>query len=71
MRLLHPFMPFLTEEIWQHISERSDSEALIVNHWPEAKPFDTQLIADFDFAAEVISGIRAIRKDKNIFLGRD
>lgn len=66
MRLLHPFMPFLTEEIWQHIADRTPKDALIINYWPETKLFDTQLIADFDFAAEVISGIRAIRKDKNI-----
>lgn len=66
MRLLHPFMPFLTEEIWQHIAERNPDEALIINHWPKTRPFDAKLIADFEFAAEVISGIRTIRKDKNI-----
>ncbi len=66
MRLLHPFMPFLTEEIWQHISARSTDQALIVNHWPKAQSFDAALIADFDNASEVISGIRTIRKEKNI-----
>jgi len=59
-------MPFLTEEIWQHIAERNTDEALIVSTWPEMKPFDAKLIADFENAAEVISGIRSIRKDKNI-----
>ncbi len=66
LKLLHPFMPFLTEEIWQHIAERTPEQALIVAEWPKAKPYNEALIADFDFATEVISGIRTIRKDKNI-----
>ena len=66
LKLLHPFMPFLTEEIWQHIAERTPEDALIIAKWPETKQFDEKLIADFDFAAEVIAGIRTIRKDKNI-----
>jgi valyl-tRNA synthetase len=66
LKLLHPFMPFLTEELWHHIAERTPEQALIVGEWPTVKPFSEQLIADFDFATEVISGIRTIRKDKNI-----
>ena len=66
LKLLHPFMPFLTEELWHHIAERTPEQALIVGEWPKSKPFSEQLIADFDFATEVISGIRTIRKDKNI-----
>jgi valyl-tRNA synthetase len=66
LKLLHPFMPFLTEEIWQHIAERTTEEALIVSTWPEAKPFNADLIADFENTIEVISGVRTIRKDKNI-----
>lgn len=66
LKLLHPFMPFLTEEIWQHITERTEKEALIIAEWPKAKAYNEALIQDFDFATEVISGIRTIRKDKNI-----
>ncbi len=66
LKLLHPFMPFLTEEIWQHITERTPEEALIVASWPETKAFDKAIVDGFDFTAEVISGIRTIRKDKNI-----
>ncbi len=66
LKLLHPFMPFLTEEIWQHIKERSKEEALIISTWPEIKEFDSKIIEDFEFATEVIAGIRTIRKDKNI-----
>ncbi len=66
LKLLHPFMPFLTEEIWQFIAERTPEEALIVATWPKAKPIDTQLITDFSIIADVVSGIRTIRKEKNI-----
>ena len=66
LKLLNPFMPFLTEEIWQTIQERSTSEALIVSTWPEMKPFNARLISDFEHTKEVISGLRTIRKDKNI-----
>ena len=66
LKVLHPFMPFLTEDIWQYISERAPEEALIVSKWPVQTSFDKALIAEFDFASEVISGIRTIRKEKNI-----
>ncbi|TNJ45742.1 valine--tRNA ligase [Tamlana fucoidanivorans] len=67
LKILHPFMPFLTEEIWQYISERAPEEALIVASWPKVRTeIDTALISEFDFASEVISGIRNIRKQKNI-----
>ncbi len=66
LRLLHPFMPFLTEEIWQHITERSPQESLIINQWPKQTAFDEQILEAFTFASEVISGLRTIRKDKNI-----
>ena len=66
LKLLHPFMPFLTEEIWQYITERTPEQALIISEYPEAKPFQESLITSFDFASEVISGLRTIRKDKNI-----
>ncbi len=66
LKLLHPFMPFMTEEIWQHITARTPDEALIVATWPELKSTNTEIIKDFDFAQGVIAGIRTIRKDKNI-----
>lgn len=66
LKVLHPFMPFLTEEIWQYIEERSPEDALIISKWPESKPINENLISEFDFASEVISGIRNIRKQKNI-----
>ncbi len=66
VKILHPFMPFLTEEIWQLIAERSTSEALIISTWPEQKEFDAKLIDNFESASEVITAIRSIRKEKNI-----
>ncbi|MGW9685578.1 valine--tRNA ligase [Flagellimonas sp. 2504JD1-5] len=66
LKILHPFMPFLSEEVWQHIAERTPDQALIVSEWPKQEEINTSIIRDFDFAAEVISGIRTIRKEKNI-----
>ncbi|MCH3882711.1 valine--tRNA ligase [Tenacibaculum aquimarinum] len=66
LKVLHPFMPFLTEEIWQHITERTPEEALVIAKYPAIKDFDAKIITDFDFASGVVSGIRTIRKDKNI-----
>lgn len=66
LKILHPFMPFLTEEIWQFIAERKSEEALIVANYPAQKEFDSAIINDFEFTTGVISGIRTIRKDKNI-----
>ncbi|MBO3099554.1 valine--tRNA ligase [Gelidibacter pelagius] len=66
LKILHPFMPFLTEEIWHFIAERSAEGALIVAEYPKLESFDTQLISDFEMVKEVVSGIRTIRKNKNI-----
>ena len=66
LKILHPFMPFLTEEIWQHISERTSDEALVIAKYPVQTKFNSEIISDFEFAALVVSGIRTIRKDKNI-----
>lgn len=66
MKLLHPFMPFVTEEIWQQISSRTPQEALIIANYPKEKTFDEGILDEFEFIKEVISGIRTIRKEKNI-----
>ena len=66
LKLLHPFMPFISEEIWSLISERTSEERLIVASWPIETDIDSNILADEKFAAEVISGIRTIRKEKNI-----
>ncbi|KAA1246738.1 valine--tRNA ligase [Aquimarina sp. RZ0] len=66
LKIVHPFTPFISEEIWQHIKERTSEEALIISSWPEISEVDTGLIKEFEIAADVVSGIRTIRKEKNI-----
>ncbi|PKP28977.1 MAG: valine--tRNA ligase [Bacteroidetes bacterium HGW-Bacteroidetes-18] len=66
LKILHPFMPFLSEEIWQDITGRTPEEALIIAEYPKFTSVNEDLINDFKFASEVISGIRTIRKDRNI-----
>ncbi|MDG4714659.1 valine--tRNA ligase [Winogradskyella marincola] len=66
LKIMHPFMPFITEEIWQTMKSRTPEEALIIAKWPAQKEANEALIAQFDFTSEVISGIRNIRKQKNI-----
>ena len=66
LRTLHPFMPFITEEIWQHMSERCDGESIMIVRLPEAKPYDETLLERFDQVKEVISALRNIRKEHNL-----
>jgi valyl-tRNA synthetase len=66
MKLLHPFMPFITEEIWHLLRQRDEGDDLIVSHMPTAKAYNQKLLADFDFTAELINGIRKLRASKNI-----
>lgn len=64
LKLLHPFMPFLTEELWQNISERKVEEALVIAQQRKAENFDNQKVEYFDFAKELISGVRNYRQSK-------
>ena len=66
LKLLHPFMPFISEEIWSLIANRDVKNRLIVTPWPLANKIDTILLDNEAIAAEVISGIRTIRNEKNI-----
>ena len=66
LKLLNPFMPFVTEEICKQIAPRSTQEALIVASYPKEEAFDESLLHTFEFVQEIISGIRTIRKEKNI-----
>ena len=66
LKVLHPYMPFISEEIWQHISDRTPEEALIIAEYPKMTEVNESLIHNFKVASEVISGIRSIRKEKNI-----
>ena len=66
LRLLHPFMPFITEEIWQHFRERSPEEALIVSSYPIQEDFDGKVLKEFELVKEIVSAVRNIRKEKGI-----
>ena len=66
MQMLHPFMPFLTEEIWQDIAERKEGESICVSAVKVAAEADEKLLARFELAKEVISAVRNVRKQKNL-----
>ena len=66
MRLLHPFMPFVTEEIWQALAPRTDGESICVVPMPTAAPEDERILARFELAREVISSVRSIRNQKGL-----
>ncbi|MDB4608658.1 valine--tRNA ligase [Flavobacteriaceae bacterium] len=66
LKLLHPFMPFLTEELWQDMEIRSKEEALIVSKWPAVQEFEVDQIRHFDETKAIIGGIRNFRKEKEL-----
>ena len=66
LKLLNPFMPFLTEEIWHYLKTRTADKALIVSTWPSQEDFDKDILINFEIAENIISGVRTIRKEKNI-----
>ena len=66
MQILHPFMPFVTEEVWHNIKPRGENESIMVTRMPEATSYDASILAQFEFAAEVIAAIRTQRVEKNI-----
>jgi valyl-tRNA synthetase len=66
LKILHPFMPFLTEDIWHYLKARNPEEALIVSDWPAKKGFDVEIINNFETTKQVVSGIRNLRKQKQI-----
>ena len=68
LKMLHPFMPFITEELWQHIYDRKDGESIMkaTLNIPALADSEKQILADIERVKEMVSGIRTIRNDKNI-----
>jgi len=66
LKVLHPFMPFITEELWQALEDRKEGESIMIQVQPKAVVADEKLITEFEYAKEIIAGIRTIRVQKNI-----
>ncbi|MTI40772.1 valine--tRNA ligase [Fulvivirga lutimaris] len=66
LKLLHPFMPFITEELWHELGDRKDTDCIIVSEWPKAQEFDSTILKEAELAFEVISNVRNIRNAKQI-----
>ncbi len=66
MKLLHPFMPFITEEIYHNLDERKEGDDIVISQQPKQQTVDNQVLAQFDFTMDVINNIRKIRAEKNI-----
>ena len=66
MAILHPIMPFITEEVWQSLRDRSEGECLIVGAWPKAEAFDADQLQAFETTKQIISEVRAVRAQKNL-----
>ena len=71
LKLLHPFMPFLTEEIWHKLASRNFKESITISPWPKSNKFDNDVINNFEIAKDIISYIRNFRKEKNIPFKQD
>lgn len=66
LRLLHPFMPFITEELWQNLSERGDGDTIMLAEFPKSNPYDSEVLSKFELLKEAVTMIRSFRKEKNI-----
>jgi valyl-tRNA synthetase len=66
LKVLHPFTPFVAEELWHALRERAEGDDIIISAWPSVTSFDAQNLKQFDLASEVITNIRNIRKSNNI-----
>jgi valyl-tRNA synthetase len=66
LKIIHPFMPFISEDIWQMLEERKDGESIMISRMPEARKFNKDLIARFETVKELISSVRSVRKDRDI-----
>ncbi|SMO75985.1 valyl-tRNA synthetase [Solitalea koreensis] len=66
LKLLHPFMPFLTEELWHELTERTEKDCIIVAPFPKSVPFDAKCLKEMDAVLSIISNVRNIRNSKQI-----
>jgi valyl-tRNA synthetase len=66
MKVIHPFMPFITEEIWQGLAQRPEGSSIMIEQMPLPAPFEAGMLMRFDTVREIVSAVRTVRKEKNI-----
>ena len=66
LKIIHPFMPFISEELYHLLNDREEKDCVMLSNWPTKEPYAKQLITDFEVAAQVITEVRSLKKDKNI-----
>jgi len=66
LKIMHPFLPFITEELWQQLEERKDGESLMIENWPTAQAFDSNIIKAFEQVKAVTTAVRNLRQEKGI-----
>jgi len=66
LQLMHPFTPFISEELWHLLQDRADGDDIIISKWPTAGNVDESILGKFEIASEIISNIRNVRKSNNI-----
>jgi valyl-tRNA synthetase len=66
LKMIHPIMPFITEELWQNMAERKAGETIMNQRYPQAKAYDADFIVKFEMACEAVAGVRNVRQSKNV-----
>ena len=66
LKMIHPIMPFITEELWQNMAQRTEGETIMNQRYPQAKPYDTAFITAFEMACETVAAVRNIRQSKGL-----
>ena len=66
LKMIHPIMPFITEELWQNMAQRKEGETIMNQRYPQAKAYDSEFITSFEMACEAVAGVRNIRQSKGL-----
>ena len=66
LKMIHPIMPFITEELWQNMAKRKEGETIMNQRYPQAKAYDSEFITSFEMACEAVAGVRNIRQSKGL-----
>lgn len=66
LKIMHPWMPFITEDIWHHLAERKENDCVILAQWPQVKSYDKKLLAEFEVCRELVAMVRNVRAQKQL-----